>query len=156
MSPIYTDMHFKIMPRKKDRGRRPESEKINKNDRTSSVPQTCAEHERLQGPPHNTGAVAAARGWFTYIRLSTCREMNGEALCGAREEAGTVVDEGPPHNTGAVAAARGWFTYIRLSTCRETNGETLCGAREEAGTVVDEERSTGGSGCEVGTNVRNT
>ena len=110
MSPIYTDMHFKIMPRKKDRGRRPESEKINKNDRTSSVPQTSAEHERLQGPPHNTGAVAAARGWFT---------------------------------------------YIRLSTCRETNGETLCGAREEAGTVVDEERSTGGSGCEVGTNGRN-
>ena len=30
MSPIYTDMHFKIMPRKNDLGRRPESERKKK------------------------------------------------------------------------------------------------------------------------------
>ena len=38
MSPIYTDMHCKIMPRKDDRGQRPESVREKKNGRTSAVP----------------------------------------------------------------------------------------------------------------------
>ena len=130
MSPIYTDMHFKIMPRKKDRGRRPESEKINKNDRTSSVPQTCAEHERLQGPPHNTGAVAAARGSFTYIRLHA--EKRTARLCA--EQGRNQAPSSTKNEVQAVVAAKSARTcviYNRYTlTCIYRLFFSLCAEQE--------------------------